>query len=101
MRLEGGGGCFPFKGPSLVEFIFHRELSRLIHNSETSGRGEVLLGGRGLDRTPWRAPSHHQTVTKTSHAEKMGLLLGKNLWDRFMGAGGAHGKLPPPDNPRL
>lgn len=52
----------------------------------------MLLGGRGLDRTPWRAPSHHQTVTKTNRSETMGLLLGKNLRDRFMGAGGAHWK---------
>lgn len=37
----------------------------------------MLLGGHGLNRTPWRALSHHQTVTKTNCSEMMGLLLGK------------------------
>lgn len=27
-----------------------------------------LLGGHGLDRTPWGAQSHHQTVTKTKRS---------------------------------
>lgn len=94
-----GGGCFSPPRVLFGKFIFHRELSRLIHNSETSGRGRGVAGwSRAGQDTPESPVTPSGCGKKTQTSQMMGLLLGKiktpALCDRFMRAGGAHQSLP-------
>lgn len=61
-----------FHGFPLEKFIFHKKPIQtypLFRNVWLRGGVWVgLVGGHGLDRTPWGAQSHQQTVTKTKRS---------------------------------
>lgn len=68
MRLEG---FFFFQGSTLENSYFigsYPDLSIIQKRLTGRGRWVGLLGGQGLDRTPWGAQSHCQTVTKTKRS---------------------------------
>lgn len=68
MRLEG---VFFFQGSTLENSYFigsYPDLSIIQKRLTGRGRWVGLLGGQGLDRTPWGAQSHCQTVTKTKRS---------------------------------